>query len=97
MKWYIGQPIVAIRNHPQGRFKKGQEFIIKGLRASNCNCEETEIDIGLIKLYRISTCSFCNKDWTENTNSHFFSEKNFAPLDVDISELTELLTQKETA
>lgn len=97
MKWYIGQPIVAIRNHTKGKFKKGDEFTIKGLRTSNCYCPETEIDIGFLKEFNISSCPSCKKEWVENTNQSWFSEKSFAPLDVDISELTEILTQKETA
>jgi hypothetical protein len=32
MNWYIGQEIVAVKGHSQGCFKKGDEFIIRGLK-----------------------------------------------------------------
>lgn len=99
MKWYIGQPIVAIKNHPQGVFKKGDEFVIKGLRESICRCKEIDIDID-IGLYDETAnavqCDACGYFSLTSNKTWWFSESRFAPLDTDISELTEILTQKET-
>ena len=90
MKWYIGQPIVAIKNQQQGRFKKGQEFIIMGLTQKQC-CDKTIlIDIG----FGITThCRICDRS---NGFAGYGSDL-FAPLDVDISELTEILTNENQA
>jgi len=94
MKWYIGQPIVAIRNHSQGIFKKGQEFSISGIRLCPCGCNMIQIDISI----KSGTEWECDKSkYREHTAIWWLSERNFAPLDQDISELTEILTKKETA
>lgn len=95
MNWYIGQPIVAIKNSECGDFKKGQEFTIKGIRISWCNCGNTNIDIGLISHTGISRCGRC-QSLIQNGGSLWKSEVCFAPLDQDISELTEILTQKQS-
>ena len=96
MNWYIGQPIVAIKNHPQGAFTKGQEFVIKSLRTSSCKCNEIEIDIGMTEeVAHTLSRSGCGQVVLDKRSTWWFSDKRFAPLDTDISELTELLTQKQ--
>jgi phage FluMu protein Com len=96
MKWYIGQPIVAIKNHSQGVFKKGQEFVIKGLQTSLCKCGCVLIDIGSTAGFNgIAKCPDCKQVAEIGSNINWFAEVMFAPLDVDISELTELLINKE--
>jgi hypothetical protein len=96
MNWYIGQPIVALENHFQGAFKKGDEFVIKGLREAICKCKEIDIDIGLIeKNANAESCRVCGFFTMTTNTTWWFSEKRFAPLDTDISELTEILTQKQ--
>jgi len=89
MNWYIGQPIVAIRTHTQGDFKKGEEFQIKALTAG-CKCGNSSIliDIGLRKATKCNSCDTYH--W-----GSFYKEVSFAPLDQDISELTEILEQKQ--
>ena len=96
MNWYIGQPIVAIENHPQGAFKKGDDFTIKALSESFCKCKETDIDVGLKDNEAdVCYCSRCRTGKPTIDGVWWFSEVNFAPLDTDISELTEILTQKQ--
>lgn len=34
-KFKLGQEIIAIENHPQGWFKKGDEFIVDGFNCCN--------------------------------------------------------------
>lgn len=90
MEWYIGQPIVAIKNHQKGRFKKGEEFTTKGLTQKQCCDKIILIDIG----FGIDTvCSICGRS---NGFAGYGSDL-FAPLDVDISELTEILTNENQA
>lgn len=89
MNWRIGQPIVAIKNHSQGRFKKGDEFIIKGLRTSSCFCpSKVLIDVGLPT---ITGRSGCKCGFWEVSKIVWFNSTSFAPLDANISELTEIL------
>jgi hypothetical protein len=91
MKWYIGQEIVAIENHSQGAFKKGDTFIVKGLQNSHCKCGgKVIIDIGLLHDSIFMVCPACYTFY-KSMNKWWFSEKMFAPLDYDISELTDIL------
>lgn len=98
MKWYIGQPIVAIENHSQGLFKKGDEFIVRGIKGKRCNCNADLLDIGLKSksnlVGRIVLCgNKCGGEYFKDSIAWIF-EFRFAPLDVDISELTEILTKE---
>lgn len=93
-KWYIGQPIVAIKNSKYGNIKKGQEFTIKGLQKCSCYCCEAFIDVGLlsdIPIGSILRCDSCNISWIRKDNIMWKHEAIFAPLDQDISELTDIL------
>ena len=92
--WYIGQPIVAIRDHSASNFKKGQEFIIHGIKKSFCGCSNILINIGISTNHTHIRCTYCGK---RELNDSYYSENCFAPLDQDISQLTEILNQKEKA
>lgn len=97
MNWYIGQPVVAIKNSICGNIKKGQEFTIKGLRVCPCNCGRyLMLDVG-IKDYSIAPyekCGGCGYI-TPRDPVYWKSEELFAPLDQDISELIEILENKQ--
>jgi hypothetical protein len=90
MKWYIGQEIVAIESHEDGHFRKGDTFTIKGLQSSFCKCQTILIDINMVADINGCYCGKCNARFLSNGIS-WFSEKRFAPLDYDISELTDIL------
>ena len=95
MKWYIGQRIVAIRTHSQKAYKYGEEYIIRGLSQPSCGCDHILIDIGK---NTNSTHCICRCGYPERSNGTWLlHDGGFAPLDVDISELTELLEEKITA
>lgn len=91
--WHIGQTIVAIKSHSQGKFKEGDVFEIKGLKKSFCKCIHILIDIGMSTIATNDECGDCNIIVKSNDNIHWFGEDMFKPLDelADISELTELL------
>lgn len=93
MNWYIGQEIVAVRDHPQGVFKEGDTFVIKGLRGSPCKCHSIDIDVGIKSSGGHSLCGVCGYRGGKNGLYWWFSEQNFAPLDTicDISELMDVL------
>lgn len=92
MNWYIGQPIVAIRNHSQGFFRKGDEFVIRGLKQGCCPAVGVLINIGVTTDRTVTHCPACN--FRKPVADHFFSEICFAPLDTNISELTEILERE---
>ena len=97
MKWYIGQPIVAIKNSQCGLIKKNQEFIIRNLKKTNCLCCVILIDVGLkSEIFSEVYCDICNMDATKKTYIIWKSEELFAPLDVNISELTKILSEPLT-
>lgn len=81
MKWYIGQRIVAIKDHSQVYFKRGDEFQINGLRMAPCGCGKVEIDIGLSD-DRVDgvICVKCGKG-SIYTGALFYHECCFAPLE----------------
>ena len=103
MNWYIGQEIVAIRNHSQGLFKKGDEFIIKGIKYGTCSCKVVFLDIGIVGLNNSTLCVICGRD-TVAGKEQGFHDFCFAPKeqagDYSIEELLEeieVVKEKELA
>lgn len=96
MNWYIGQEIVCIQTHSQGVVKRGQTFVIRGLRPSTCKCKEVEIDVGVISPngYRACRCYVCNNVFDEPPYSTWwFSETRFAPLEYNQEAIDELVKE----
>jgi hypothetical protein len=89
IKWYVGQPIVCIQTHSRGFVKKNQEFTIKSIQQCRCGSIDLNIGIPIPK----SIIIVCNCGETEK-KILWLSEILFAPLDVNISELTEILTKE---
>jgi len=94
MNWYIGQPIVAIENSPDMEITKCTEYVIKGLGVE-CSCGSITIDVGVETKYK-SKIFICPCGRRPQNLFDGFNERRFAPLDVDISELTEILTKELT-
>lgn len=93
-RWYIGQPIVAIRSSSCFKIKKNKEYVIKGLIPCNCKCGGVLIDVGLLTDNNLEVfCYTCNIDLTDKTHVVWKHESLFAPIDFDISELTDILKQ----
>lgn len=92
MNWYIGQEIVCIRTHSQRKVIYGKTYVIKGLRETSCKCNYVLIDIGIRISFSKSFCYRCG-DLNFADSIGYFNEILFAPLDQDISELTEILEQ----
>ena len=74
-----GQEIVAIRNHPDGAFKKGQIFFVIGTRQRVCTCQDFLVDIGLASIRNTLTCA-CSKTFSERSGKWWFTNKHFALL-----------------
>ena len=96
MNWYIGQEIVCVKTHSLKLVKRGKTYTIRGLAKSQCNCGYVMIDVGIsynnIHPSGQQECSECGNAFFTN-GLFWFNECLFAPLDQDISELTEILEQ----
>jgi hypothetical protein len=94
-KFYIGQDIVAIKDHSQGRFKEGDIHIVKALREGFCNCVSLLIDIGVMDNISINRCTKCRTTISDNKNTTWFGANYFKPLDelTNIDELKEVLNK----
>lgn len=94
--WYIGQEIVCVKSHSLGLVVRGKTYTIKALQSSSCKCIDVEIDVGIIhdstRFTDYTQCSSCNTIFYSGSTC-WFGESLFAPIDQDISELTEILEQ----
>lgn len=99
MKWEIGMTIIAIKDQSNGLFKKGDEFIIQGLKKTHCGCGNILIDIGKITNVAFRRCKRCTITVRLTDNIAWFSEKAFVPkiLTPEISEkdVEELIQELE--
>lgn len=75
-KFYVGQKIIAIRDHSQGVFKKGDKFIVKGLGKECCH---NIVDIGVNTQKPKFRCS-CGNTGIKTHNKSMFAEECFKPL-----------------
>jgi len=91
--WYIGQEIVCIKTHSKNKIKRGQIFIIKGLRKSECKCNEIEIDVGIPTEGGYCKCLRCGYKAKHRVSAWWFSETNFAPLEYNANAIKELIEQ----
>jgi hypothetical protein len=93
MNWFIGQEIVCVRAHPDSSLVRGKTYTIKALCMAYCSCSHILIDVGIrFDPSRGNRCVIC--DFRYNSGGiGWYNESRFAPLDQDISELTEILEQ----
>jgi hypothetical protein len=73
-KFYVGQEVVAISDHSQGYFKKGDEFIIKSISNTEC-CGICVLGIGIDTGYNSMNCT-CG---CLTNCANMFSSKRFNP------------------
>lgn len=95
MNWYIGQPIVAIRNSFDRDVIKGREYTILQIVNSPCKCKELCFDVGIRLENSMRACADCGQRFYNTSGFSHKGESMFAPLDQDISELTEILETKQ--
>jgi len=83
----VGKKVIAIGNHSQGKFRKGDVFILDGIKKSHCTCKPFVLDIGIKSEYPFSRCPIC--DYRYVSDSVWWVGSNyFAPYDDSLSELT---------
>lgn len=78
--FYVGQAVVAIKDHSQGFYKKGDEFIIKSIVEFPC-CKAIGLDIGNLNPFGVVYCD------CYNPHIECYNSRNFAPK-IDLSEFT---------
>lgn len=85
--FYVGQQVVAIVDHPQKRYIRGQEFIVLKIVETRCKCKSVCIQIfpkdGHIY---VGTCTICNGNLGED-DFMFFNQEEFAPIQ-EIGDMT---------
>lgn len=72
--FYVGQEVVAIKDHSQGVYKKGDEFVIQGIKKTCCNCC---LDIGM-SYFGDMTCTKCGNDY-DAFGVTWFNQSSFSP------------------
>lgn len=94
----INDEIVCVRNHSRGIVKEGELKVALGLKACDCLCCETTVDVGIKSAHDIGTkvyCPRCRHPYTID-GKVWLNAFLFRKLDtlVDISEITEHLETK---
>lgn len=85
--WYIGQRIVAVKDHPSKDFKKGDEFTALGIKADCC-------DPGVsILIHLPNVITKCPKCGHLNDDSWLY-EEYFSPLQSFGEEVTERISNE---
>lgn len=75
--FYVGQRVVAISDHSQGAFKKGDEFTIGSIVKTCCKwC----VTIGIKANYTIRQCSVCKQEYLAE-QQWLFNADMFVPLE----------------
>jgi hypothetical protein len=87
--WYIGQEIVCIKTHPLKIVKRGQIYIIKGLKKSDCSCNKIIIDVGFKAKFKSTYCLLCLQD-SSHDSIYWLCETRFAPLEYNSDAIEEL-------
>jgi len=93
----VGKEVVANQDHPNGFFKKGQEFTIKAVLGNVCECGIVVVNVGVCTYDRQSTCR-CGKIIDVG---NVFCQSRFSPKqelsDTTYNEVVEWMRKKEFA
>jgi hypothetical protein len=79
--FFVGQEVVAIKDHSQGTFKKGNEFVIRGIKEDCCLIT---LDVGIRTGKGFMNCRFCGN---RKENDDYFDSNCFSPKQ-ELSQLT---------
>lgn len=74
--FFIGQEVVAIIDHSQGIFKKGDSFIVYGLNEGCCGYT---VDIGIKRASEYTRCGICNNRYLYSGLNRVFHHSSFSP------------------
>lgn len=88
-KFYVGQRVVAIEDHSQGAFKKGNTFTVTSVIAGCCSWE---ITIGIVPdetfAEALIECTGCGRVQHDEYTEWRFMEDSFAPIHEDFQKIT---------
>lgn len=84
-KFYIGQKVVAIRDHSQGVFKKGDEFTVLDLKQC-CNYNLIKVNANNYMGITKCNCGFV-------FNDEFYYDICFAPIELSETTFEEVIKQ----
>lgn len=87
--FHVGQRVVAIKNHSQGAFKKGDEFIVFDIVGGCC---EYLVYVGINTEASLVRCNLCNKVKRKDKEL-YFSHRLFAPIQEISNETFESIEQ----
>ena len=76
--FYVGQEIVAVRNHSEGLYKKGKKYIVMAIRKT-CSCY-WDISIGISTQRQFCLCPICGKDNIPTEGIQWHQHIAFAPI-----------------
>lgn len=85
-KFYIGQKVVAIKDHSQGIFKKGDEFTVLGI-GECCNTGLVNINIECVSNLKCECGKIHIGSW--------FDSVCFAPIELSTTTFEDLIKQFE--
>ena len=77
--WYIGQKVIAIKDHSQFMYRRGQVFSVTGIFIAPCRCR-TLLTIGLTHPNKLTMCKSCGQDYMRPTFEATFNAASFRPL-----------------
>lgn len=91
----VGKEVICIKTHDEGVFKKGDEFLLLGIRKSCCGIE---LDVGKEKYSHTDFihCIECDSIRSLNGSVWWFSSSRFAPKS-EITEIEALYIENEIA
>lgn len=79
--FYIGQKVVAIRDHWQGVYKKGDVLVVDGIMPNFCKCpDEWVVSVGIAAKTAYMSHLACGAHVLNPTKKWWFNPKNFAPI-----------------
>lgn len=79
-RFEVGMKIIALADHHQGAFKKGDIFIVRSISRSTCSCGRERLDVGVILTTTVLVCAICGSNVTCG-NIWWFLSSRFAPLE----------------
>ena len=88
-KFKTDQVLIAMKDHPEGCFKKGWVFLVYEVKNSNCGCHEFLVDVGFPRLKRSAhfTCTECLQQFWYTDTIRWFSNVYFAPIEYGYADL----------
>ncbi len=79
-KFEVGKKVIAIKDHPQNRFKKGDVFTLKGISTLSCR-SSLALDIGMTLPGELVLCAACGEVYNIQTSTFWFLAMRFIPLE----------------